>query len=422
MVSAAFFVSSCWDISHNSANAKKLDDLIAVANSLFGFLGDRILTDRNKLHAQMTAWRRDLHRHPEFGFDETRTAAFVARTLRSFGVEVTEAIGGTGVVGTIKRGQSNRAIALRADMDALRIHETGERDWASATPGVMHACGHDGHTAMLLGAAKMLAEDTHIDGTIRFVFQPAEEWGQGAQAMLNDGLMDRLPFEEMYGLHNLPGLPVGHFQTRPGAIMAAEDNFEITLQGVGGHSARPHAAKEVMVPACALVMDLQSIVSRRLDPSEIAVVSVTELVTDGTQNALPGKATVRGDARSFSPDVSAVIEAEMRRIAAGIADAYGLHVSTEYRRVFVPVLNDPDLAQQVAIAAGPVSDHVTTSSAPITASEDFARFLAHVPGCFAFIGNGEDSAPLHNPTYDFNDDALLHGARVFVGIAHQRLG
>ena len=379
------------------------------------------MTDLAQLHARMTGGRRDLHRHPEFGFEEQRTAAFVADTLRSFGLEVAEGIGGTGVVGTLTRGRSNRAIALRADMDALRITEQGGADWASVTPGVMHACGHDGHTAMLLGAAQLLAEDGGFDGTVRFLFQPAEEWGKGALAMLDDGLMARFPFSEVYGLHNLPGLPLGHLQTRPGAIMSAEDNFAITLRGLGGHAARPHATREVMVPACALVLELQTIVARRLDPADVAVLSVTEFQTDGTRNTLPGHARITGDVRSFSPAVSAQIEAEMRRIAAGIAQGHQLEVTVDYTREFVPLLNDAALTDQMIAAAGPVSDHVAIATQPMTASEDFARLLTHVPGCFAFIGNGEGSAPLHNPGYDFNDAALIHGAQVHAAIARQRL-
>ncbi|TBX28603.1 M20 aminoacylase family protein [Nioella sediminis] len=373
------------------------------------------------LHAQMTHWRHDLHRHPEFGFEETRTAAFVADTLRGLGLEVAEGIGGTGVVGTLKRGTSNRAIALRADMDALRITETTGADYASQTPGTMHACGHDGHTAMLLGAARMLAEEGGFDGTIRFLFQPAEEWGQGALAMLTDGLMERFPFDEVYGLHNMPGLPIGHFETRPGPIMSAEDIFEITLTGQGGHASSPHWGREVMVPACALVMDLQTIVSRRIAPTQTAVVSVTELITDGTRNALPGHARILGDARSFSPEVSAKIEEEMRRIVAGIATQYGVEAQVRYDREFVPTINDPELADAMMQCAAPISAVTQTRPDPMTGSEDFARFLTHVPGCFAFIGNGESSAPLHAPDYDFNDAALIHGAQVHAAIARARL-
>ena len=379
------------------------------------------MTDLSQLKLDMTGWRRDLHRRPEFGFEETRTAAFVAETLRGFGLEVAVGVGGTGVVGTLKRGTSNRAIGLRADMDALQITEATGADWASRTPGLMHACGHDGHTAMLLGAARMLVEGGGFDGTVRFLFQPAEEWGCGALAMLDDGLMTRFPFDEVYGLHNMPGLPLGHFETRAGPIMAAEDIFEIELSGQGGHASRPNGAREVMVPACALVVELQTIVARRLAPTDVAVVSVTQLLTDGIRNALPGNGRVLGDARSYDPAVSAKIEAEMRQIAAGIAAAHGIEAVVSYRREFVPLVNDAQLAGAFAEAAGPVSEVVNGAADAITASEDFARFLDHVPGCFAFIGNGESSAPLHSPEYDFNDAALVHGAQVFVGIARDRL-
>lgn len=382
------------------------------------------MTDRPGLVRDMIAWRHDLHRHPEFGFEERRTAAFVAERLRSFGLDdVAEGVGGTGVVGTLTRGTSGRAIALRADMDALRIGEQGGVAHRSTVPGLMHACGHDGHTAMLLGAAKLLAEEGGFDGTVRFLFQPAEEWGKGALAMLDDGLLARFPFDEIFGLHNMPGLPVGAFRTRAGPIMSAEDNFAITLRGTGGHAARPHAGNETLVAACALVTSLQTIVSRRLDPTDTAVVSVTELITDGTRNALPGLARVLGDARSFRPEVSAAIETQMRAIAAGIALAYGMEVEVAYSREFVPLINDATLAEEALAAARTVSefDRAVMAEAPITASEDFARFLHHVPGCFVFIGNGETSAPLHNPAYDFNDAALPGGAAFHAAIVRRRL-
>ncbi|ANM09491.1 MULTISPECIES: M20 aminoacylase family protein [unclassified Rhizobium] len=376
------------------------------------------------LEQDMTAWRRDLHSHPEFGFDEKRTAAFVARKLREFGLdEVVEGVGGTGVVGTLRRGGGNRSIALRADMDALRITEQGDRPYRSQTEGLMHACGHDGHTAMLLGAARMLAEDGDFDGAVRFIFQPAEEWGKGALAMLGDGLMTRFPFDEIYGLHNMPGLPVGVFQTRAGAIMSAEDNFEIVLKGVGGHAARPHSGNEVLVAACALVTNLQTIVSRRLDPTDIGVVSVTELLTDGTRNALPGLARILGDARSFRPEVSAAIETQMRLIAEGTALAHNVAAEVNYTREFIPLLNDAALVEEAFAAARSVfpSENVKIRREPMTGSEDFARFLDHVPGCFVFLGNGKDSAPLHNPNYDFNDDGLIHGANFHASIVRRRL-
>jgi hippurate hydrolase len=379
------------------------------------------MTDLKALHTRMIEWRRDLHRHPEFGFEESRTAAFVAETLRSLGIEVVEGVGGTGVVGTLRRGTSNRAIALRADMDALRITEVTGAAWASTTPGMMHACGHDGHTAMLLGAAKLLADEGGFNGAVRFIFQPAEEWGKGALAMLDDGLMERFPFEEIFGLHNMPGVRLGHFETRPGPIMSAEDIFEITLKGKGGHASRPDWGREVMVPACALALELQTIVARRLNPSDIAVVSVTELLTDGTRNVLPSEARLLGDCRSFRLEVSAQIEAEMRRIARGIAEGYGIEVSVEYTHEFVPTINDTSLTEEMMIAAGPVSIQLAKRAEPMTASEDFARFQALAPGCFAFIGNGEACPPLHSPGYDFNDGALIHGAQVHAAIARRRL-
>lgn len=379
------------------------------------------MTDLATLETTLTTWRRDLHRHPEFGFEETRTAAFVAQNLRDLGLEVETGIGGTGVVGTLKRGTSNRAVALRADMDALRITEASGTDWASQTPGTMHACGHDGHTTMLLGAAAVLADEGGFDGTVRFIFQPAEEWGRGASAMLDDGVLERFPFDEIFGLHNMPGLPVGHVETRAGAIMSAEDVFEITLTGLGGHASKPQGGREVMVPACALVLALQTIVSRRLDPAQTAVVSVTDILTDGLRNALPGTARILGDARSFDPQVSATIEQEMRRISEGIAVAHALDVSVDYGREFVPLVNDPELTKEAATAAMTISDHIDADAPVMTASEDFARFLDHVPGCFLFIGNGENSAPLHNPAFDFNDKALMHGTNLHVAIARHRL-
>ena len=379
------------------------------------------MTDLNDLHEQMSAWRRDLHRHPEFGFEEERTADLVARTLRDMGLEVTEGVGGTGVVGTLQRGPLGRSIALRADMDALRVTEANKVPWCSTRAGTMHACGHDGHTAMLLGAARMLAEDTSVEGTIRFVFQPAEEWGRGAIAMLDDGLLTRFPFDEIFGFHNLPGLPVGHVQSRAGALMSAEDLFEIELMGQGGHASQPQWGREVMVPACALVLELQTIVARRLDPADIAVVSVTELITDGTRNALPGHARILGDARSFSADVSSKIEEEMRRIVQGVATTHNVEAHVSYSREFVPLINDADLTAEVLAAAAPVSAHVAERATPLTVAEDFARFLDHRPGCFVLIGNGGDSAPLHSPNYDFNDEALIHGAQLHVAIARRRL-
>lgn len=381
------------------------------------------MTNLDDLQAEMTNWRQDFHRHPEFGFEEQRTAGLVAERLREFGLEVETGIGGTGVVGTLRRGKSNRAIALRADMDALRINEATGAPYASETPGTMHACGHDGHTSMLLGAAKLLASDGGFDGTVRFIFQPAEEWGKGALAMLHDGLMQRFPFDEIYGIHNMPGYAVGQFRARPGAFMSAEDNFEITLSGSGGHASRPERTQEVMVAACALVMNLQTIVSRGIAPTDHAVVSVTEILTDGVRNALPGTARILGDTRSFAPEVSQQIEARMRRIAAGTAETYGLTAEVSYTREFIPTINDPDLTQVVLDTATDLfgAENVQELDAPGGGSEDFAQFLAHVPGCFVNLGNGENSKPLHHPEYDFNDAGLVYGAQLHASIVRSRL-
>lgn len=377
----------------------------------------------NGLRREMTSWRRELHRHPEFGFEQTRTASFVASKLREFGIEVVEGIGGTGVVGTLTRGRGTRSIALRADMDALRIEERSDLPYRSKTSGTMHACGHDGHMAMLLGAAKVLANEGGFDGTVRFLFQPAEECGQGAAAMLNDGLMERFPFSEIYGLHNMPGYPVGEFRTRAGPLMSAEDIFEIELSGIGGHAARPHVGSETLVAACSLVMNLQTIVSRRLDPTDVAVVSVTQLVTDGTRNVLPGEARILGDARSFRPEVSAEIERQMQAIVTATAAAYGVRSLMTYTREFVPLVNDAAMTGEAFAAAEEVfaPSMIKSAGEPMTASEDFARLLERVPGCFAFVGNGERSAPLHNASYDFDDEGLPYGAAFHVAIVRRRL-
>ncbi|MBY8821829.1 M20 aminoacylase family protein [Sphingomonas colocasiae] len=378
----------------------------------------------HRLLNDMIAWRHALHAHPETGFEERQTAAFVAEKLRGFGIaDVTEGVGGTGVVATLRSGTGNRAVALRADMDALRITERSGLPHQSRNPGVMHACGHDGHSAMLLGAARLLADEGGFDGTVRLIFQPAEEWGRGAIAMLDDGLLERFPFDEIYGLHNMPGIAAGRFETTAGPAMSAEDNFEIVIKGVGGHASRPQAGREAMVAACATVLALQTIVSRRLSPTDIAVVSVTEIVTDGTRNVLPGEARILGDARSFRAEVSAAIEAEMRQIAAGIAAAHGCAVEISYSREFVPLINDPIATAAAVQAAETVfgAGNVSGDCAPITASEDFARFLERVPGCFGFIGNGAESLPLHNAGYDFNDAILTNGAHWLATIARQRL-
>jgi hippurate hydrolase len=378
----------------------------------------------NFLDKHMREWRQTLHRTPEFGFNTEKTAEFVVKKLKSFGIkEISTNIGGTGVVATLRNGNSNKAIAIRADMDALMIEEQNNFAYKSNIPGHMHACGHDGHTATLLGTAATLAKGYGFDGIIHFIFQPAEEWGKGAQAMIDDGLMEKFSFEEIWGFHNMPGIKVGHFETRPGPMMSAEDNFEIELKGIGGHASKPQAGKETLQPACALVTELQTIVSRKIDPTDIAVVSVTELITDGSRNILPGLSRILGDARSFRKEVSSTIEKEITTITSGIASAHDLEFSVKYSREFIPLINDANLAEEALNIAKYTfgKDNAKVAVQPVTGSEDFARFLNHSPGCYVFFGNGENSAPLHNSSYDFNDDALEHGVNYFVNLVKNRL-
>jgi len=371
----------------------------------------------------MRAWRRHLHQNPEFGHQEVQTAAFVVDKLRSFGIsDIKTGVGKTGVVASLRLGSSDRSIALRADMDCLPIHETTNLTYASTKPDLMHACGHDGHTTMLLGAASRLACEGGFDGTVHFVFQPAEEWGQGMKSMIDDGLGSTITFDEIYGLHNMPGLPVGKFETRAGAFMGAEDGFVITVHGTGGHASRPHECHDAIVCACSIVNELQTVVSRAIDPADLAVVSVTSIAGDNVKNAISSTARIEGDCRHFSDAVSQSIETSIKRIASGIASAHGCTVDIAYDRVFVPLINDAKAVEHCVRAANSVfgAENVDAHGAPMGASEDFARALTLAPGAFSIIGNGE-SAPLHNSGYDFNDDALGYGMNWFVELTRQRL-
>ena len=373
-----------------------------------------------------TEWRRQLHSIPELGFGEHKTAAFVAGKMRGFGLEVHQGIGGTGVVGVLKRGPGNQAIALRADMDALKITENTGLPYASTHQGQMHACGHDGHMAMLLGAARHLAERGQFSGTVYFIFQPNEEHGRGAKAMIADGLLERFAFEEIYGLHNMPGMPVGAFATRSGPLMASEDNFVIRLRGKGGHAARPHVANDPMVIAAHLILGLQTIVSRRVSALDTAVVSVTEILTDGTRNVLPETVTLKGDTRSYSADVQKTIEAEMRKLAEGIGLSFGAEVDVDYSHEFAATVNHEaaSIAALAAARTAPGIVSVDANPAPLMGSEDFGLFLNHKPGNFAFLGNGDSGAngqPLHNARYDFNDAAIGPGIAYWSEIVHSKL-
>lgn len=375
------------------------------------------------LAKSLRQWRQHLHQNPEFGFEEQATADFVVKRLKEFGIEDIETgIGDTGVVATLRQGNGDRTIALRADMDCLQIHETTNLPYASSKPGLMHACGHDGHTTILLGAAAVLAQEGGFDGTVRLVFQPAEEWGQGMKAMIRDGLGSRLGFDEIYGLHNKPGLPVGAFEIRPGPFMGAEDGFRITVRGRGGHASRPQDCKDAILCACSIVSELQTIVSRAIDPSALAVVSVTSIAGDNVKNAIASEARIEGDCRHFDDAVSRRIEESMRRIANGMAMAHDCDADVEYERVFVPLVNDAEATQHALQAARSVfgENNTDPDARPMGASEDFAQALKLAPGAFGNFGNG-DSAPLHNAGYDFNDAALVPGVQWFVELVRNRL-
>lgn len=374
--------------------------------------------------AHMVETRRDLHQLPELGFEELRTAASVANTLRDMGIEVHEGIGKTGVVGLLRHGNSNRSIMLRADMDALPIQETSSHDYASQNAGKMHACGHDGHTAMLLGAAKYLSEEKPFDGTVIFLFQPDEELGRGAQAMLDDGLIARFEPNEAYAIHNLPGAPFGQFSTRVGNICASESPFKFQITARGGHSAMPHTGVDAILVGTELVQSLQSIVARKLDPAAGAVVSVTEFITDGARNILPGHATIKGDTRSRSHEDRRKIEHLMQQMAAGIATCHGVDISLDFRPEFEATINAKEQVEAAVQAAVGLGCEVEANRTPMSFSEDFGRISAAIPGCFILLGNGTTGAhaqPLHSSDYDFNDNILTTGAAFWCRLVAERL-
>ena len=374
-----------------------------------------------EFHAEMVQWRRQIHAHPETAFEEHQTAALVAELLESFGVSVERGIARTGVVGTLKGSPGDRAIALRADMDALQVGEGNDLPYASRHPGRMHACGHDGHTAMLLGAAKHLAETRNFAGTIHFIFQPAEENEGGARLMLEEGVLQRHPVEAVYGMHNWPELPVGQFAIRPGPMMAAFDIFEIVINGRGAHAAMPHLAVDPIVVAAQIVTGLQTIASRNVHPLEGAVVSVTQIHGGDTWNVIPEAVVLRGTSRSFNPEVRDQLEPAIRRIADGTCRACGAQMELRYERRYPPTINT--LAETETAAAIAVSlvgeDNVRREMLPSMAAEDFAWFLEKKPGAYIWIGNGtaEAGGTLHSPHYDFNDAVLALGASYWVRLA-----
>jgi len=373
-------------------------------------------------------WRHAFHRHPETGFEEVDTSARVAGILEEMGLEVHRGIGGTGLVASLTVGEGRGVIGLRADMDALNIHEQApQRAHASCIAGKMHACGHDGHMAMVLGAAQLLCERRDFNGTVRFIFQPAEEHGRGAKAMMADGLFQRFPVNAIYGAHNMPGMPAGHIATRAGGIMASEDNFVVRIQGRGTHAARPHMGVDPLVTGAQIVLALQTVVARNVDPGLSAVVSCTEFLTDGIRNAIPTHVTIKGDTRSYSPEVQKLLESRMREICMGICTANGASCEFEYTHEFAPTVNWPEnTALAVAAARAVVGEAAVDGEVlPMMISEDFGAFLQQVPGCFVFIGNGADGeeggTPLHNAGYDFNDRILKTGAAYFAEVVRRSL-
>jgi amidohydrolase len=369
---------------------------------------------------ELVALRRDLHAHPELAFEERRTAGIVAAALRLLGLDVHEGLGGTGVVGTLRNGESTRSISLRADMDALPIAEQSRLAHASRNNGVHHGCGHDGHTAMLLGAARQLARTRRFDGTVHFIFQPAEEGKGGARVMVEQGLFERFPCDAVYALHNWPDLALGHAQTRAGPIMAAADRFDIVLRGCGGHAAQPHRTPDVLLAASQLVVQLNTIVSRRIDPSESAVLSVTRMNGGASHNVLPAEATLTGTVRSFDAEVQDRIEAALRDAAAGIALTHGIEADVTYHRYYPATMNSEAEARLALQAAAEAGLQASVAPRPAFTSEDFAFLLRERPGAYLWLGQGGERA-LHHPCYDFNDDALPRGVRWFCAVAELAL-
>ncbi|MBT5047455.1 MAG: amidohydrolase [Rhodospirillaceae bacterium] len=374
----------------------------------------------------MTEWRRHIHAHPETAFEEHQTAAFVAGKLESFGIEIHQGLAQTGVVGSLKGAHGDGpAIALRADMDALDILEKNEHDYASTNPGKMHACGHDGHTTMLLGAAKYLSETKNFAGTVHFVFQPAEEHAGGGREMVKDGLFDLFPAESVWGMHNFPGQDIGTFGVCVGPAMAAADTLDITITGQGTHAAFPHLGDDVMTAAAHLVTALQTVASRTIDPMESVVVSITQIHAGETYNIIPEEVILKGTVRSFKKEIQEQAREAVERVAAGIGTSFGVTVDVGYTYGYPATVNDvaeSDFAVHVAAdVVGP--DNVFTDLAPKMGAEDFSFMLNEKPGCYIWIGNGsgEGGCYLHNPNYDFNDEALAIGASYWARLVEKRL-
>lgn len=375
---------------------------------------------------QLIAWRHYLHQHPETAFEEHVAPRLVADEMRKAGIDVVEGVGKTGVVGTLRCGDGPACIGIRADMDALNITEKSIHDHISLNPGKMHGCGHDGHTITLLGAALLLAKRKNFNGTVRFIFQPAEEPGWGAQAMLDDGLFERFPMDEIYGLHNQPALPEGKVSTRVGGMKASEDDFAFTITGKGGHASAPQEGNDPLASFAEIYLALQTIVSRNASPQRPVVVSCTEIETDGAHNAIPTHVTVRGDARTMSPQDQELVERRMRDIVEGVCRMNHAECKFTYTHEFYPVVNDAACVQKAVKAARAVfgEANVDGNCQPWMASEDFAAYLKHIPGCYVMLGSGKQATgnvSLHQNVFDYNDDILVPGAEFWAELVKERL-
>ncbi len=380
--------------------------------------GHALMQALNAQADEFIAVRRDIHRHPEMGYKEHRTSDLVAEQLEKFGYTVTRGLGGTGVVGQLRRGSGSKTLGLRADMDALPIEEATGLPWASCHVGIMHACGHDGHTAMLLAAARHIAAEVQFSGTLNLIFQPAEEGLGGARKMMEDGLFSRFPCDAVFAMHNMPGHPQGHLVLRDGPMMASSDYVTITLEGKGGHGAMPHQAADPVVAGAAIVLGLQSIVARNVDPQETAVVTVGAFQSGIANNVIPQTATLSLSVRALNPQVRELLEQRITDLAHGQAQSYGIRAHVDYKRgypVLVNHLQETEFAREVAQALVG-ADQVTLQGKALTGSEDFAFFLEEVPGCYLLIGNGDaaggghGACMVHNPGYDFNDDNVAVGS------------
>ncbi|MBV9250595.1 MAG: amidohydrolase [Acetobacteraceae bacterium] len=383
---------------------------------------DPILDRARKYQDELTEIRRDIHAHPELGLQEHRTADIVARKLQEWGVEVHRGIGKTGVVGVL-RNSDGPSIGLRADMDALPIEEQTNLPYSSRKSGVMHACGHDGHTTMLLGAARYLAETRNFKGTVNFIFQPAEEGIGGALAMLNDGLFERFPCQAVFGMHNRPGMPVGKYSICPGVGMAGGAFFDVLITGKGAHGARPEESIDPVLAACHIGAALQSIVSRNLPPHDTGVLSITRISAGDAYNVIPQTAALAGTVRTMKRETMSLIEANMKRLVPNIAAGFGAEAMVDFRVIFAPLVNDPGQGREMADAASELvgEANVDRNKRPAMASEDFSFMMEKVPGAYMNLGNGEDSAPVHNPAYNFNDEAIPYGVALYARVTERKL-